>query len=157
MSDDSASRDAASLLTFADFPPGRTFALGEISVSAEEIVAFAQQFDPQPFHVDADAAQNGPFGGLIASGWHTCALTMRLLVDGLLSQTQGMGSPGVNAIRFPYPVRPGDRLHAGVTVLEARPSERKRDRGVVTLRVETRNQAGITVLTLEALTIVARL
>jgi len=143
-----------SLLAFADFTPGRTFALGEIAVSPEELVAFAQKYDPQPFHVDAVAAAAGPFGGLVASGWHTCALTMRLLVDGLLSRTLGMGSPGIDALRFLHPVRPGDTLTALVTVLAARPSERKPDRGLVTLRIETRNQAGVAVLSMEAMTIV---
>jgi acyl dehydratase len=144
------------MLYYDDFPPGRSIALGSIPVVEDQMLAFARQFDPQPFHVDVDGATQGPFGGVIASGWFTGALTMRLLVDGLLNQTAAMGSPGVDAIRFPYPVRAGDLLSATVTVLAARPSERKPDRGLLTLRIETQNQAGITVLTMEATTIVAR-
>lgn len=144
------------MYTFEDLTPGRRFELGSIGVSQDDVVDFARRFDPQPFHVDAKVAEAGPFGGLIASGWHTAALTMRLLVDGLLNQTAGMGSPGLDSVRFPYPVRPGDTLHASVSVVAARPSERKPDRGLVTFRVETQNQAGITVMTMEAMTIVRR-
>ncbi len=144
------------MLTLADFPVGRRFALGETTVPLDEMVAFAQRYDPQPFHVDAAAAAGGPFGGLIASGWYTAVLTMRLLVDGLLNQTAAMGSPGVDAVRFPYPVRSGDTLSASATVLASRPSTRKPDRGLITIRVEVLNQSGITVMTWEAGTIVGR-
>lgn len=143
------------MLTLKDFAPGRVFTLGTTTLSQAEIVEFARRYDPQPFHVDAAAAAHGPFGGLVASGWHTAALTMRLLVDSVLNRTAAMGSPGVDTVRFPYPVRPGDELSATMTVLEARPSERKPDRGLITFRVEVQNQAGITVMTLEAKTIVA--
>lgn len=142
------------MLTFADFPAGRRFELGETTLTEDELIEFARRYDPQPFHVDAAAAAGGPFGGLIASGWHTAVLTMRLLVDNLLNQTLAMGSPGVDSVRFPYPVRAGDRLRVAATVLAARPSERKPDRGLVTLRVEVHNQSGITVMTWEAVTII---
>ena len=101
--------------------------------------------------MDAVAAAAGPFGGLIASGWFTAVLTMRLLVDGLLNQTAAMGSPGVDAVRFPYPVRPGDTLSARMEILSSRASESKPDRGIVNSRVEVKNQDGDTVLTWKAM------
>src|SRR5215207_10341286 len=121
---------------FEDFEPGRVFELGEHRVTREEIVDFARRWDPQPFHVDEDAAQDGPFGGLIASGWHTCAIYMRLYVDSLLRDTAGMGSPGVDELRWLKPVRPDALLRARLTVLEATPSERRPERGTVLARME---------------------
>jgi acyl dehydratase len=141
---------------FDDLTPGTTFALGAVTASEAEIIAFARQYDPQPFHVDAEAARSGPFGGVVASGWHSCALIMRLLVDGLLLDVAGAGSPGVDLIRFRHPVRPGDTLDARASVIAARLSESKPDRGVITLRVEAYNQHEQRVLVMDALTIVLK-
>ncbi len=105
---------------FEDMAVGATVDLGKRSVSEEEILRFAREFDPQPFHIDPEAAGNSIFGGIIASGWHTCSITMRLLVDGLLSHSSSLGSPGVEQIRWVKPVRPGDTLHAVLTVQEVR-------------------------------------
>ena len=127
---------------FEDFVPGQVYELGSRSVSAEQIVAFAREFDPQPFHVDEAAARSSPFGGLIASGWHTCAIFTRLLVDSLLADSASMGSPGVEEVRWPKPVRPGDVLTGQAVVLEARASERNPIRGTVKFEFELRNAAG---------------
>ena len=135
---------------FEDFGPGETYELGSHTVTAEEIVAFARQWDPQPFHVDAEAAAASPFGGLIASGWHTCALWMRLYVTSLLGEAAGLGSPGVEELRWLAPVRPGDTLSARLTVLEATPSERRPDRGTIRSRGEMLNGDGVVVLTMLA-------
>ena len=137
-------------LHLEDFPVGATWTLGDHEVTEDEIVAFGRQFDPQPFHVDASAAQESTFGGLIASGWHTSAITTRLLVDGLYSRAASLGSPGVDQIRWPKPVRPGDRLSVRFTVTDCRPSASRPDRGVVQCQVETLNQDGDAVMILRA-------
>jgi acyl dehydratase len=142
--------------TFEDLPVGTRFTFGTVDVTEEAIIDFARAYDPQPFHVDPAGARAGPFGGVIASGWHTCALVMRLLVDGLLLDVAGAGSPGIDQIRFRHPVRPGDTLHARAAVIAARPSESKPDRGVITLRVEAYNQHEQRVLVMDALTIVLK-
>ena len=113
---------------FEDMAVGATVDLGNRSVSEEEILRFAREFDPQPFHIDPEAAGKSIFGGIIASGWHTCSITMRLLVDGLLSHSSSLGSPGIEQIRWVKPVRPGDTLHAVLTVQEVRQSQSKPDR-----------------------------
>jgi acyl dehydratase len=128
------------MLFYEDFQPGRTFEFGPTTVSEAEIVAFARQFDPQPFHVDPDAAATGPFGGLIASGWHTASLFMRMYVDAVLSDTASMGSPGVEELRWLVPVRPGDELRGRATVLDVKPSASRADRGTVRARFELLNQ-----------------
>src|SRR4051794_12307010 len=107
------------------------FEFGPRTVGADEIVAFATQFDPQPFHVDEAAAAAGPFGGLVASGWHSAAIFMRMYVDAVLNDTASMGSPGVEELRWLVPVRPGDTLRGRATVLEATPSGSRADRGTV--------------------------
>ncbi|MGH3105126.1 MAG: MaoC family dehydratase [Gaiellaceae bacterium] len=137
-------------LYFEDFEPGRTFELGSRTVTEEEIVSFAREWDPQPFHVDAEAAAGSAFGGLIASGWHTGALWMRLYVDAVLAGADAMGSPGVEELRWLAPVRPGDTLRARLTVLEATPSERNAGRGTIRSRAEMLNQDGVTVMTMVA-------
>jgi acyl dehydratase len=134
--------------TFEDFQPGQVFELGSTSVTEEEIVAFARQFDPQPFHVDPQAAQESVFGGLIASGWHTGSLWMRLYVDSMLGGPSSQGSPGIEELRWLAPVRPGDTLSGRLTVLETTPSERRPDRGTVRIRGELVNQDGVTVLSM---------
>jgi|SRR5579859_4114694 len=132
---------------FEDFQVGNTFDLGKISVTEEEIIGFAQQFDPQPFHVDPELAKDSIFGGLVASGWHTTALFMRLLVDGLLQETVSMGSPGVDEVRWLKPVHPDDVLHGRFTVLECTPSRSRANMGVVRSKSELFNQQDQLVLT----------
>lgn len=116
-------------------------------VSREEIIAFATQFDPQPFHLSDEAARDSIFGGLVASGWHTASLCHRLLVDSFLGQTSSMGSPGLDELRWLKPVRPGDTLHVRVEVVSATPSRSKPDRGAIKLRMEVRNQKDEVVMT----------
>jgi acyl dehydratase len=137
-----------------DFTVGETTELGTVDVSREEIVEFAQRYDPQPFHVDPEAAAAGPFGGLIASGWHTCALMMRLFAREYLSPVSSLGSPGVDELRWVAPVRPGDELTLRTTVEEARRSRSKPDRGLVRTRIELVDDTGAPVLTMTALNLV---
>jgi acyl dehydratase len=132
----------ADLLHFEDFPPGRVFDLGSREVTAEEIIRFGRAYDPLPFHVDPDAPADGPYGGLIASGRHSAVVWMRLYVDAVLSRAAGMGSPGIEEIRWHRPVRPGDVLHGRVTVLEAAPSRTRPQRGTVRFDGELVNQDG---------------
>jgi acyl dehydratase len=138
------------LMSFEDFEPGQTFEFGGVTVDADEIVEFARRYDPQYFHVDPDAAAEGPFGGLIASGWHTAGLFMRMYVDAILAQSVSMGSPGVEEIRWLVPVRPGDTLRGRATVLEATPSAKRADRGTIRARFETLNQDDEVVMTMVA-------
>lgn len=141
---------------FEDAAAGDVLELGSRTVSEAEILAFARDFDPQPFHIDPEAAGQSIFGGIIASGWHTCALTMRLMVDGFLSRAASLGSPGVEQIRWLRPVRPGDTLTARLVVLNVRPSQSKPDRGAVQMRTEVTNQAGEVVMTMESTGLVGR-
>ncbi len=142
--------------TFDTLAPGDVLDLGSRQVTEAEIVAFASDFDPQPFHIDPAAAERSIFGGIIASGWHTCALTMRLLVDAFLSQAASMGSPGVEQIRWLRPVRPGDTLTARIRVLEKRPSQSKPDRGSIKSLTEVTNQADELVMTMESIVLMGR-
>ncbi|QKV78454.1 MaoC family dehydratase [Amycolatopsis sp. Hca4] len=121
---------------FEDYVPGVTYDCGSVEVTDAEILDFARRYDPQEFHVDAAAAADGPFGGLIASGWHTASLMMRLYAEHYLSAASSLGSPGVDELRWPRPVRPGAVLRLRATVTEARRSRTKPDRGVVRTRVE---------------------
>lgn len=127
---------------FEDFAAGQSLELGSYTVTREEILAFARQFDPQPFHTDEERAKASLYGGLIASGWHTASIFMRLLVDGLLNETASMGSPGIDELRWTRPVRPGDTLRARFTVREANPSARHADRGTIVSECELINQHG---------------
>jgi len=127
---------------FEDFIPGITVDCGSFSLSEAEIIAFAKEYDPQPFHVDPVAAKDGPFGGLIASGWHTASMMMRQLVDNYVSPESSLGAAGVDELRWPKPVRPGDTLHIRAAVLEARRSRSKPDRGIVKTLMELTNQDG---------------
>ncbi len=120
--------------------------LGSVEVTEAAIVDFAEQFDPQPFHVDPEAARDTPFGGLIASGWHTCALFMRLLCDGMLNESSSQGASGMEQLRWLAPVRPGDTLRARYVVLDVKPSSTKPNRGTVTFSSEMSNQADVVVL-----------
>lgn len=133
-------------LYFEDFTPGRVFELGTVAVTADEIIEFATRYDPQPFHTDPEAAQQSAFGGLIASGWMTCGLYMRLYVDAVLADAASQGSPGVEEVRWLAPVRPGDRLTATSTVEEATPSATTPNRGTVLMRSEMTNQDGVVVM-----------
>lgn len=139
---------------FEDYAVGAVAELGPVAVDAEEVVAFARRYDPQPMHTDATAAAAGPFGGLIASGWHTAALMMRLIVEQYLSPASSLASPGLDELRWPRPVRPGDTLSVRVTVIEATRSRSKPDRGVVRSMVEVRNQHGETVMSLQPINLV---
>jgi len=141
---------------FEDYIPGSTHEFGNVKVSEADIVEFAAKYDPQPFHVDAAAAADGPFGGLIASGWHTVSLMMRLLVENYLSPVASLGSPGIDELRWSKPVRPGDVLSARVTVAEARVSNSKPDRGLVRSRIEVLNQDGDVVCSMTALNFLLR-
>ena len=133
---------------FETSSPGQVLELGSVAVTEDEIVEFARRFDPQPFHVDPEAAEESVFGGLIASGWHTGAMWMRLYVDSMLGAASAQGSPGIEELRWLAPVRPGDTLHGRLTVLETTPSERRPDRGTVRIRGEMVNQDGVTVLSM---------
>ncbi len=135
---------------FEDYAPGAIFEFGAATVTEAELVAFAQAYDPQSFHIDRDAAAHSMFGGLIASGWHTAALTMRMLVDHYLSKIASLASPGVDELRWLTPVRAGDVLRVRVTVQDARRSRSRKDRGVVTSNVEVLNQNDVVVMTVKA-------
>jgi acyl dehydratase len=132
-----------------DFKVGESAELGRHTFSEEEIVAFGRQFDPQPFHVDPARARDSAFGGLIASGWHTCAVGMRLMVEGYINQTASLGSPGIENIRWLKPVRPGDTLAYRRIVIAARASTSRKGVGLVKHRWEALNQHGELVLTME--------
>jgi acyl dehydratase len=143
------------VLYFEDFPVGVRRELGSRTLDEEQMVGFARQYDPQPFHIDAEAAKDSPFGGLIASGWQTCALTMRIMCDAFMLQAASLGSPGVDEVRWTKPVRAGDTLTAYSTVLEARPSRSKPDRGVIVSLTEVVNQHGDLVMTMRGMTMMA--
>jgi acyl dehydratase len=136
---------------FEDFHPGQEIAVGSRTVSEEEIIAFATQYDPQPFHVDHDAAAVSNFKGVIASGWHTCGMMMRLMVDNLLRESSSMGSPGVDAIRWLLPVRPGDTISVVYQTVKVKASDSRPDRGVVWSKWVAANQHGQTVCTIEGM------
>lgn len=133
---------------FEDFIPGDMIELGTRTVSEEEIIDFARQFDPQSFHVDKEAASHSIYGGVIASGWHTCAMIMRLVVDGFLANSSSMGSPGIDEIRWLLPVRPGDILTVKAKTLASKVSASKPDRGVVNTLWEAINQDGKLICTI---------
>jgi len=138
------------MLYFEDFVVGQRVALGSVEVLESEVLEFARRYDPQPFHTDPERARASMYGGLIASGWHTCAMVMRLACDAYLLQAASLGSPGVEKIEWLEPVRPGDRLGAWREVLEARPSRSKPDRGTVYTRLEAQNQHGRVVMRMHA-------
>jgi acyl dehydratase len=139
---------------FEDYVPGTVVEVGSIAVSEAEVIDFGRRFDPQPFHVDPVQAARGPFGGLIASGWHTGSLMMRLLVDHFLPRTAGLGSPGLDELRWLAPVRPGNRLSLRITVLEASRSRSKPDRGMVRSLIEVLNEHREVVMTVKAMTLI---
>ncbi|MEH6821494.1 MaoC family dehydratase [Dietzia psychralcaliphila] len=139
-----------------DYTEGGRYRFGEESVDADEIVEFARRYDPQSIHTDPEAAAGGPFGGLIASGWQTAALMMRLFADNYLTSVASLASPGIDELRWVRPLRPGDRLTLVCETTGVRPSRSKPDRGVLTTDVTLINQDGEPVLTATALNMVAR-
>ena len=141
---------------FEDYQPGSVHELGSVSVTEAEIVDFARLYDPQPIHTDPGTAKDGPFGGLIASGWQTCVLRMQRFVPGFLSPASSLGSPGIDELRFTVPVRPDDELSVRATVISARPSASKPDRGIVRTKLETRNGDGVVVLSMIVVNLILR-
>jgi acyl dehydratase len=125
-----------------DFAVGQTYGSGRLIVEKDRIKAFAAEFDPQPFHMDEEAARTSFFGGLAASGWHTAAATMRLLVESDLKPAGGIVGAGFDEFRWPLPVRPGDELHLDIEVLEVRPSKSRPNQGLIKVKTTTRNQNG---------------
>jgi acyl dehydratase len=141
---------------FEDYVEGDVHRFGTIAVEADEMIAFAKRFDPQTMHTDLEAAKHTPFGGLIASGWHTAGLVMRLYVEHYLTHLASLASPGLDELRWLKPVRPGDMLSVSVTVLKTVPSKSKPDRGAVTSFVEVINQTGEVVMTYKVVNIIAK-
>jgi acyl dehydratase len=139
-----------------DLSPGQTFRSGTVSVEKDRLKSFAAEFDPQPFHLDEAAAASSFFGGLVASGWHTAAMTMRLMVESDFRVVGGLIGVGVEQIRWPHPVRAGDNLHVECEVLETRPSRSSPDRGLVRFKSTTRNQEGAVVMEQTAVLMVPR-
>ena len=144
------------MLYWEDFAVGQSYALGSRTLERKSIVAFAREYDPQPFHTDETAAKDSIYGGLIASGWQTGSTYMRLLYDGLIHRTAGMGSPGLDELSWLAPVRPGDTLTARFFIDETRASKSKPDRGLIMTRGEVANQHGEPVLRIRATMIIRR-
>jgi len=141
---------------FEDIEPGAHHSVGSYTITKEEIVEFAEKYDPQPFHLDEEAASDSIYGGLIASGWQTIAICMRMLVDELVSDQASMGARGANELRWIRPVRPGDTLSLTTEVLETRPSERNPEVGEVDTEIIAYNQDDEPVVRWIALGLVAR-
>jgi acyl dehydratase len=136
-------------MKFADFHPGQVIDLGPVSVSGQQITEFARAYDPQWFHLDREAAARGRWGGLIASGWHTCALAMRLVHDHVLAGSESIGSPGLGYVKWPAPVRPDEPLTMRLDVIEVRRSRRRPELGVLRWRWRLRHADGREALDLE--------
>jgi len=136
---------------FEDYVQGSVYEFGYVKVEEAEIISFAKRFDPQPFHTDPDAAEHTMYKGLIASGWHSASLMMRLFVEHYLSSVASLGSPGVDELRWLKPVRPGDTMSLRVTVTKTNRSRSKPDRGIVHSYVEALNQNSEVVMTMKAL------
>jgi acyl dehydratase len=141
---------------FEDYLPGSVYEYGSLTVTEPEIIEFAKRFDPQSMHIDPEQAAQGRYGGIVASGWHTVGLAMRLFVDHYLSRVASLASPGVDEIRWPNPVRPGDTLRVRLSVLETRPSRSKADRGIVRTLIEALNQNDQLVLSMIGISILGR-
>jgi len=133
-----------------DYAAGTVQQFAGVTMNEPDIIAFAKQYDPQPFHIDPIAARQSMYGGLIASGWHTAAVTMRVLVDQFIPPKASLGSPGIDELRWVLPVRPGDTLSVQVEIVEARRSRSKPDQGIVRTRISVLNQTGAVVMTLAA-------
>lgn len=142
--------------SFEDVAIGQQFDCGEHQITREEILEFAQKYDPQPIHVDENAAKQTMYGSLIASGWHTCCVAMRLMCDRFLNHSTGIGSPGIDEIRFLRPVRPGDTLKISFDIVEKIPSRSKPDRGTIKQKAFVMNQDDEMVLTMIAMTMMKR-
>ena len=139
-----------------DFNVGERMVLGTKTFTEEEIIRFAKEFDPQPFHIDKEKAEQSFFGGIIASGWHTCSVAMRMMCDAYLNESASIGSPGVDNIRWLKPVRPGDTLRVERVILESRASSSKVDIGIVKSRWETFNQHNELVMSMEGISMFKR-
>ncbi len=140
---------------FEDYVPGDVHEFGSIAVEEDEMIGFARRFDPKPFHTDPVAAKQSIFGGLIASGWYTAGLMMRLYVDHYLSHVASLSSPGVDELRWIKPVRPGDAISIRITISQTRRSNSKPDRGVVHSYIEVLNQKGETVMSVKGVNLLA--
>lgn len=140
-------------MKFADFFEGQIITTDTCTVTEDEIIAFAKQYDPQWFHVSPELALQGPFSGLIASGWHSCGIAMRLMVDHVLHDSESFASPGLSYVKWHHPVRPDDTLRVRAEVLEVRRSESKADLGILRWQWQMTNQTAITVLELEAVSL----
>jgi acyl dehydratase len=138
---------------FEDYVPGFERVYGAAPVTKAEVLEFSRKYDPQEVHADPEKAASGPFGGLIASGWHTAGLLMRLYADHYLSKVASLASPGLDELRWHKPVRPGDEISIRVRILDARRSRRKPDRGMVRTQIEVLNQRGEVVMSLKAMNI----
>lgn len=137
-------------MKFSDFQVGQVIEAGPYEVLKREVIGFATEYDPQWFHTDADAASDGRFAGLIASGWHTCAIAMRLIVDAALRGSESFASPGIAYVKWPNPVRPGDRLHLRATVIDVRRASSRPTLGILRWRWQLFNERELEVLDLEA-------
>ena len=144
------------LLHWEDFHAGQVIELGERTLTADEIVAFGRQWDPQFFHTDPEAAVDGPFGGLVASGWHTASVWVRLFVDEVLSRAAALGGPGVEELRFHQPTRPDRLLRCRLLVHETLPSSRRGDRGTILAEAQIADEAGELVMSFRFRTYLAR-
>jgi acyl dehydratase len=139
-----------------DIKAGEVIELGSCTVTKEAMVAFAREFDPQPFHTDEETAKRTIWGGLIASGWHTGSMLMRLFYDGFLKDTVSLGSPGIDELKWLKPVRPGDTLSGRLTILETTPSRSRPDRGIIRSQMEVLNQHGEVVMSTKGVNFFAR-
>ncbi len=144
------------MLYFEDFKVGQVLELGSQRVDEAEMVAFAREYDPQPFHLDPEKGKTSLFGGLAASGWYTGSLMMRMLVDSVLHRTVSLGSPGVDELRWPRPVFAGDLLRARMTILESRPSASRPNMGIIRHRCEVLNQDDAVVMSMKAINFIGR-
>ena len=141
---------------FEDYVPGAVYEYGYLTVTDGDIVRFAEQFDPQPIHTDRAFAEAGPFGGLIASGWHSAGLLMRLFADHYLSGVASLASPGVDELRWAAPLRPGDTVRLRATITQTRPSRSRPDRGMVHTTAELLNQDDQSPISFQAMNILRR-
>lgn len=144
------------MIFFDDVVPGTVRETGSKTVTADEIIAFAREFDPQYFHLDAEAAKDSMFGGLVASGWHTASMAMRLMVDSFVATAASVGSPGFDDLRWHLPVRPGDTIRVRSTVLDKTPSQRRPEIGSVRFRTEAVNQRNEVVMSLVSIALYRR-
>jgi acyl dehydratase len=144
---DSASNLPPTEFYFEDYIPGAVYEFGSVVMEEKEILEFGRRYDPQVFHTDPEAAKKTPFGGLVASGWHTAAVAMRILVDHFVSHVAGLGSPGADELRWLKPVRPGDELSVRATILGARPSQSRPGQGITRSLIEVLNQRREVVMT----------